>query len=457
MRAMIGRRGAAAAAAVCIGLATAGTTGPAAPAATAQQAVSAAGTWRVDIFVGATFSNTQYWRLADAGGTVTGDTATTATGAAYGTVSGTRAGNTVALTNPYNDGVYTATMSGTIAAGGTSASGTWSDTNGQSGTFTATLTTPPVTVGGPGPGPAAGTRPAAVAVLCNRGPNPGDAAVCTATVGDAGAPPRTTPTGSVRFAATAGSLTLGDTCTLVATPSSPGVASCSVTYQPPAGFGVGVAFPVTAVYLGDGSLAPAEGVHRVVWPGCIGTAATPCDGGVSLAFASTRPRLTGMRLPTTVGCDAGRVTAQQEPGIATGDLCNVTVSVGTTAKDAVDALGARAFTDGRAAAFAEGLEKADPVAAHEAGHLVQRRSDAARERAATDSARRVYRMSVRRVRLGLGASARTTLVMDRRGRAFVAGLRRAGAARLTVTVRMTIAATGGRAARSVVRRVSIRL
>lgn len=61
---------------------------------------------------------------------------------------------------------------------------------------------------------------------------------CTATVGDRSAPPRSTPTGQVKFThtgppATRGIFIAGDTCQLTQTPSSPGVASCAVQQLPP--------------------------------------------------------------------------------------------------------------------------------------------------------------------------------------------------------------------------------
>jgi hypothetical protein len=74
----------------------------------------------------------------------------------------------------------------------------------------------PVAPPAPGGGHAGNSdlRPTATQVICNRGPNPGDPSVCTATVGDAAAPPRPNPTGSVVFTSTNGSFPMGDRCTL---------------------------------------------------------------------------------------------------------------------------------------------------------------------------------------------------------------------------------------------------
>lgn len=61
---------------------------------------------------------------------------------------------------------------------------------------------------------------------------------CTATVGDADPPTRITPTGLVKFThngppTTRGIFIAGDTCQLIPTPLSPGVASCAVQQLPP--------------------------------------------------------------------------------------------------------------------------------------------------------------------------------------------------------------------------------
>jgi len=76
-----------------------------------------------------------------------------------------------------------------------------------------------------------------VYVGCNRGPNPGDSSICTATVGDgATTETPTSPTGQVKFTAlNGGGFPNGDTCTLVPTSGSPSVSSCNVRYTPKVG------------------------------------------------------------------------------------------------------------------------------------------------------------------------------------------------------------------------------
>lgn len=117
-------------------------------------------------------------------------------------------------------------------------------------------------------------RPTATQVICNRGPNPTDTSECTATVGDAGAPPRPTPKGKVSFTTTTGSFALGSSCTLQPTPLSPGVASCSVTYYPSGG-----GFPeVTATYEGDDTHASSSGATSFLLGVPVTTAAADTPG-----------------------------------------------------------------------------------------------------------------------------------------------------------------------------------
>jgi streptogramin lyase len=122
--------------------------------------------------------------------------------------------------------------------------------------------------GGPVPPPPAGKRPSGTSVICNRGPNPGDDSICTATVGDAGPPPLgPRPSGTVRFTANSrGSFRTGAECTLQPVSTSPSVSSCSVTYIPGDG-----SFPdVTADYQGDATFLTSKGRTSVVTGGVFG-------------------------------------------------------------------------------------------------------------------------------------------------------------------------------------------
>lgn len=125
-------------------------------------------------------------------------------------------------------------------------------------------------------------RDTSIKLFCNR---TGDlsSANCTATVGDAGAPPRIQPTGTVEFTTTEGSLA-GMSCQLQGVSLSPGIASCSVTYIPPAGFPIGKAFPINATYDGDSAFNPSSTSHEVIRAACIGTPEKPCPNSVGLEF-----------------------------------------------------------------------------------------------------------------------------------------------------------------------------
>jgi hypothetical protein len=81
---------------------------------------------------------------------------------------------------------------------------------------------------------------------------------CTATVVDAAPAEATNPTGTVAFVSTNGGVfSSGNTCTLVATPLSPNVSSCSVQFLPPAAASTLPA--ITATYSGDSLRAASSG------------------------------------------------------------------------------------------------------------------------------------------------------------------------------------------------------
>lgn len=293
---------------------------------TADQATAAVdlrGTWRIETFFpnGAQV-NTQY-HLVSAGDPATGVFTATTTlepgRAPFGTATITVAGSSVTTVNPYTGGGYTATFVGTLGSDGRTVQGTWSDTNGRDGTYTGRNTSPapappdpPADPPGPPPSPSpdgAGKRPSELRVGCNRGPSPGDPAVCTAAVADAGPSPRTTaPSGDVRWSAPAGLFTSGATCRLTPTPSIPGVARCEVTYLPPAGTRPGTALRLTAAYPGDAVFAASSGDPtspggpRVVDPATI-----VCDARVPGGCAGALPRPTELVVcvPTALGACQG--------------------------------------------------------------------------------------------------------------------------------------------------------
>ena len=81
---------------------------------------------------------------------------------------------------------------------------------------------------------------------------------CTATVADGAATEASNPTGTVTFtSASGGVFSAGNTCSLVATPLSPNVSSCSVQFLPPSAPSTLPA--ITAAYSGDSLRAPSSG------------------------------------------------------------------------------------------------------------------------------------------------------------------------------------------------------
>ena len=79
---------------------------------------------------------------------------------------------------------------------------------------------------------------------------------CTAIVADASPPPLVTPTGKVAFSSgNGGVFSFGNTCGLTPTPSSPGVASCTVQYASPSSGSLAIA----ATYGGDDKHSGSRG------------------------------------------------------------------------------------------------------------------------------------------------------------------------------------------------------
>jgi hypothetical protein len=102
-------------------------------------------------------------------------------------------------------------------------------------------------------------KPAAfVSVLCNIFPSAPSTSTCTADVGDLSTENHKTPTGTVTFSTTTGTL-LGTTCQLALTVGLGNVASCTVGFQPAPETQQGAPLPVIAHYSGDANFAAAEG------------------------------------------------------------------------------------------------------------------------------------------------------------------------------------------------------
>jgi hypothetical protein len=205
-------------------------------------------------------------------------------GGGQGSVTGTLSGSTLTLQGTGENG-YTAKGVETISADGLSWSGSYEDSAGTKGTLTASRPSLPVFETTPG-----ALRRSAIQVLCNYEVAPANF-TCTAQVGDAsGASPAKIPTGTVAFTAASGSFSPAASCGLVATPGSPNVASCSVTYTPAAKIPAGTPAPVTGGYSGDSVFAASaakSGTGAVVSP-IVGAATSTGEGA-----------------KTTVSCPAG--------------------------------------------------------------------------------------------------------------------------------------------------------
>jgi hypothetical protein len=128
---------------------------------------------------------------------------------------------------------YTSHEVGTISPDGNRIDGTFHDSNGTDGDFHGARND--------------ARRPISTAYICkNTVPSPTD--TCTVTVRDLGGASPTTPTGRVNFETGAGgTFTSGQGCDLTPTPSSTGVASCHVEFQPASG----TQPKLTAYYVGD--------------------------------------------------------------------------------------------------------------------------------------------------------------------------------------------------------------
>jgi hypothetical protein len=152
-------------------------------------------------------------------------------------LQGTETGSAVKFTQ--SSGGYVATDDATVVSTPTGlemTGGTFTDTNNNSGNFTADLAQPP--------------RTSDTSLNCAEGATPADPLSCTAIVSDtSGMSPAVAPTGAVALTSTNGQLS-APSCTLTAAGAS--TASCDVTFTPPPNIGNGSAAPqLSAIYSGD--------------------------------------------------------------------------------------------------------------------------------------------------------------------------------------------------------------
>ncbi|MGH2874514.1 MAG: hypothetical protein ACRDL5_18900, partial [Solirubrobacteraceae bacterium] len=224
-----------------------------APAAAAGPSYNLEGTWTLASL------NSDGSHGAPGGSTYSITTMDMSTGAFSGTalvegtafaVQGTESGASATYT--LSEGGYVATNRLSLTAlpdGHVGGPGSFTDTNGNSGTFWAEL--------------ASTVRPSATQVNCSQfAPGtPGAYFVCTATVADAsGAASPGTPTGTVSFSvnAGAGGGFAQAVCTLAPSQSGP-TSYCSENYEPPAGgIPTGSQPAITATYSGDPTFGPSS-------------------------------------------------------------------------------------------------------------------------------------------------------------------------------------------------------
>jgi len=207
------------------------------------------GTWDC---CGAGGAGAQDFNITDSGGALSGN-AVEPDGSSFALISGHVSGTAVTIVTTYEasfDPGYVATFTGTVS--GETMSGSWTSNVGQSGTWTATLAAGSGTVKKP-----AAPGSSFTAVGCTISVVAPDTSTCTAQVAGYSAKAPVSPTGTVSF--TAGSGTIGSSCTLAATPGSPGISSCTVSYLPAPGLMPGMLPAVTARYSGDASFKGSSG------------------------------------------------------------------------------------------------------------------------------------------------------------------------------------------------------
>jgi hypothetical protein len=168
----------------------------------------------------------------------------------------------------------------------------------------------------------------AISLFCNRSGVNLELADCSVTVGDTGAPPRNTPTGTVTFTASNGVSPASGQCNLQQTPFSPGVASCNVQFTLPANYPIGVAFPIDATYPGTTQFEAASTSHSLIQAGCIGDPGDPCPGAVALTF-SDLPQILKNTLSTIFECGSATASARTgQPATAPGLIGSIGQCVG---------------------------------------------------------------------------------------------------------------------------------
>ena len=280
---------------------------PFAPLSSARADVS--GLWVCDFNLNGSGSFPQDILFIDNGGVVTGQEFVTGTSNAFANITGSSFGDAFSVRADYISLSYFANINGTVS--GNSMSGTWFN-DSQAGGFTCFRSGAVSPTPTPGPTPTS-KRPTAITIFCNRTGVGLSTADCAITVGDAGAPPRSAPTGAVDLAASGGLFPANASCNLQQTPYSQGVVACKAEFAVPFGFPLGIAFPIEASYSGDSVFEGSSTSHQSIQAGCIGDAENPCSGAVALTFANF-PQVLKNAIATVFECGSAKA---QKPAPAT--------------------------------------------------------------------------------------------------------------------------------------------
>ena len=278
----------------------------------------------------------QVWTFTAGSGTLAGEGG----GGPYTwPMAGTISGDQVQIVTAYRETSYTAYFVGTVSSDGSQMTGKWAlgsyaAAQASSNTWVANRRGGAVSPT-PTPTPTPGDKRASgMQVRCDRGPNPGDTSVCTATVGDAtssGTP--TAPTGTVTFTARdGGSFLSGNTCALVTTSTSPSVSSCSAIYTPP----VKPVFPdVLVEYGGDATHEAASASTQFLSAGIAGladnTPATADSCGASVGKSPVKKKKAKAAINNSYESrdKAGLTTWGEWAGNCVYNVANVVGQVGT--------------------------------------------------------------------------------------------------------------------------------
>ncbi len=185
----------------------------------------------------------------------------------------------------------------------------------------------------------ANKRGTGISLFCNRRGVNLETAVCSASVADRGAPPRSLPTGAINFVATDGFSPGTAQCSIQQTAYSPGIGACEVTFSVPSGFPIGAKFPIDASYVGDANFKTSATSHKLIIPACVSTAEKPCPNAIGLSFEGY-PKLLQNKIAALLSCGSGKsdsrlqgIGIMAEDEIPAGGVCSVKGSVSVSVKN----------------------------------------------------------------------------------------------------------------------------